>query len=32
MHKKLIDLGWAYPDGKIQIIDPETEEINYHVR
>ncbi len=31
MHQKLTDLGWAYYNGEIHIVEPETEESKHHV-
>ena len=31
MYRKLIALGFAYYNGDIQIVEPETEETHYHV-
>jgi hypothetical protein len=31
MYEKLTDLGWVYYNGEIHIIDPDTEESQYHV-
>jgi hypothetical protein len=31
MYQKLVGLGLVYCDSKIRIIEPETEENNYHV-
>ena len=30
MYEKLIELGFVYIDGEIQVIDPETEGSLYH--
>jgi hypothetical protein len=30
MYKKLVALGFVHYNGKIQVIEPETEESNYH--
>jgi hypothetical protein len=31
MYQKLVDLGFIYYNGKIQIVEPETEGSDYHV-
>jgi hypothetical protein len=31
MYQKLVDLGFAYYNGDIQIVEPETEGSDYHV-
>ena len=31
MYEKLVELGFVYIDGQIEIVDPETEESLYHV-
>jgi hypothetical protein len=32
IHEKLTDLGWAYYNGQIHIVEPKTEESQHHVR
>lgn len=31
MYQKLVDLGFTYYNGEIQIVEPETEGSDYHV-
>lgn len=30
MHEKLADLGWAYCNGEMHIVEPKTEECQHH--
>lgn len=32
MYQKLVDLGFVYYNGEIHIVEPETEESEYHVK
>lgn len=32
MYRKLVDLGFVYYNGEIQVLEPETEESEYHMR
>lgn len=33
MYQKLVDLGWVYYDGKVHILEPETERSDsFHAR
>ena len=31
MYEKLVAMGFVYYNGEIQIVEPETEESQYHV-
>jgi hypothetical protein len=31
MYQKLVDLSFVYYNGEIRIVEPETEESDYHV-
>jgi len=32
MYQKLVDLGFVYYNGEIHIVEPETEESDYHAK